>query len=54
MPLLGNDTDGAVTRKRIQDYITAEEKVTAVAITDAATPTAAQLLTNYKCCCCFS
>ena len=44
MPLLGNDTDGAVTRKRIQDYITAEEKVTAVAITDAATPTAAQLL----------
>ena len=46
MPLLGNDTDGAVTRKRIQDYITAEEKVTAVAITDAATPTAAQLLTS--------
>ena len=46
MPLLANDTDGAVTRKRIQDYITAEEKVTAVAITDAATPTAAQLLTS--------
>ena len=46
MPLLGNDTDGAVTRKRIQDYITAEEKVTAVAITDAATPTAAQLLVS--------
>ena len=46
MPLLGNDTDGAVTRKRIQDYITAEEKVTAVAITDAATPTAAQLLNS--------
>ena len=44
MPLLGNDTDGAVTRKRIQDYITAEEKVTAVAVTNAATPTAAQLL----------
>jgi hypothetical protein len=46
MPLLANDTDGAVTRKRIQDYITADEKVTAVAITDAATPTAAQLLTS--------
>jgi hypothetical protein len=46
MPLLGNDTDGAVTRKRIQDYVTASEKVTAVAITDAATPTAAQLLTS--------
>lgn len=46
MPLLANDTDGAVTRKRIQDYITAEEKVTAVAITDAATPTAAQLLVS--------
>ena len=39
MPLLGNDTDGAVTRKRIQDYITAKEKVTAVAVTNAATPT---------------
>ena len=46
MPLLGNDTDGAVTRKRIQDYITADEKVTAVAITNAATPTAAQLLVS--------
>ena len=46
MPLLGNDTDGAVTRKRIQDYITAKEKVTAVAITDAATPTAAELLVS--------
>jgi len=46
MPLLGNDTDGAVTRKRIQDYITAKEKVTAVAVTNAATPTAAQLLVS--------
>lgn len=44
MPLLGNDTDGAVTRKRIQDYVTATEKYTAVALTDAAAPTAAQLL----------
>ena len=44
MPLLGNDTDGAVTRKRLENYITASEKYTAVALTDAATPTAAQLL----------
>ena len=46
MPLKGNDTDGAVTRKRLETYIAAEEKVTAVAITDAAEPTAAQLLTS--------
>lgn len=44
MPLKGNDTDGAVTRKRLENYVAAREKVTAVAITDAATPTAAQLL----------
>ncbi len=44
MPLKGNDTDGAVTRKRIENYIAAREKVTAVAVTNAATPTAAQLL----------
>ena len=46
MPLLANDTDGAVTRKRLETYIAAEEKVTAVAITNAATPTAAQLLNS--------
>ena len=46
MPLLPNDTDGAVTSKRIQAYITAKEKVTAVALTDSATPTAAQLLVS--------
>ena len=47
MPLVPNDTDGAITRSRIQSYITAREKVTAVALTDAnATPTAAQLLTS--------
>ena len=46
MPLLGNDTDGAVTRKRIENYIAAREKVTAVAVTNAATPTAAQLLVS--------
>ena len=47
MPLLGNDTDGAVTRKRLETYIAAQEKVTAVALADAAsTPTAAQLLNS--------
>ena len=47
MPLVPNDTDGAITRSRIQSYITAKEKVTAVALTDAAaTPTAAQLLVS--------
>ena len=46
MPLVPNDTDGAISRSRIQSYVTAKEKVTAVAITDAATPTAAQLLTS--------
>ena len=44
MPLLANDTDGAVTRKRIENYIAAREKVTAVAVTATPTPTAAQLL----------
>jgi len=46
MPLIANDTDGAVTRKRIEQYVAAKEKVTAVAITNAATPTAAQLLNS--------
>ena len=45
MPLKGNDTDGGVTRKRLENYITANEKVTAVALADEnATPTAAQLV----------
>ena len=45
MPLLGNDTDGAVTRKRLETWVAQREKVTAVALTDAnATPTAAQLI----------
>jgi hypothetical protein len=46
MPLVANDTDGAVTRKRVESYVAAYEKVTAVAVTNAATPTAAQLLTS--------
>ena len=45
MPLLANDTDGAVTRHRLETYVAQREKVTAVALTDAAaTPTAAQLI----------
>jgi hypothetical protein len=44
MPLISNDTDGAITRSRLASYITAREKVTAVAVTAAPTPTAAQLL----------
>jgi hypothetical protein len=45
MPLKSNDTDGAITRKRLENYVTAHEKVTAVALTDAAaTLTAAQLV----------
>ena len=46
MPLVANDTDGAVTRKRLENYIAEREKVTAVAVTNAATPTAAQLLNS--------
>jgi hypothetical protein len=37
MPLLGNDTDGAVTRKRLETWAALREKVTVVAATDAAT-----------------
>jgi hypothetical protein len=45
MPLKGNSTNGAVTRKRLEDYITAHEKVAVVAETDAAqTLSAAELL----------
>jgi len=44
MPLLANDTDGAVTRKRLGTWAALREKVTVVAATDAATTmTAAQL-----------
>ena len=45
MPLIANDTDGAVTRKRLETWVAQQEKYTAVALTDAAaTPTAAQLI----------
>jgi hypothetical protein len=47
MPLLGNDTDGALTRKRLQTYIAAQESATAVAVADAAAIlTAAQVLNS--------
>ena len=45
MPLKSNE-NGAIDRTRLAAYIAADEKVTAVAITDAAEPTAAQLLTS--------
>lgn len=45
MPLKPNNTDGTITRKRIEEYITAAEKVVEVAVADeASTLTAAQLL----------
>ena len=45
MPLKPNSTSGTITRKRLEDYITASEKVAEVALSDAAaTLTAAQLL----------
>ena len=44
MPLLANDTQGAITRKRLETYVAQREKVTAVAVTAAPTPTAAQLI----------
>lgn len=45
MPLKPNSTSGTITRKRLEDYITASEKVAEVAVSDAAaTLTAAQLL----------
>jgi len=47
MPLLGNDTDGAVTRKRLESYVATQEKVTVVALSDeASTQTAATLAAN--------
>lgn len=46
MPFKANDTSGAITRKRLEDYVAAREKVTAVALDGAANaePTAAQLV----------
>ena len=45
MPLKSND-NGAIDRTRLAEYVAAKEKVTAVAVTNAATPTAAQLLAS--------
>jgi len=45
MPLKPNSDSGTITRKRLEDYITASEKVVEVEVADAAaTLTAAQLL----------
>jgi hypothetical protein len=45
MPLKSNATDGPITRTRLSAYVTAHEKVSAVALADAAaTLTAAQLV----------
>ena len=44
MPLLANDTAGAVTRKRIESYVAQQEKATVVAATDAATTQSADTL----------
>ena len=44
MPLLANDTAGAVTRKRIESYVALQEKATIVAATDAATVQSADTL----------
>lgn len=46
MPLLANDTDGALTRKRIEAWAAKEERVTVVAATDAATTQSAATLAN--------
>lgn len=47
MPLKNNETDGIISRKRIEAYITANEKIAEVAVADeASTLTAAQLLTS--------
>ena len=44
MPLIANDTAGAVTRKRIESYVALQEKATIVAATDAATVQSADTL----------
>ena len=45
MPLKSNETDGAITRKRLESYVAANEGVTEVAVADEdSTLTAAQLL----------
>jgi hypothetical protein len=47
MPLKANDTDGAVSRKRVESYVAGREGVTEVAETDAAqTLTASELLVS--------
>ena len=44
MPLLANDTSGALTRKRVETWAALREKTTIVAATDAATTQSAATL----------
>jgi len=44
MPLVANNTDGAITRKRLESWVAAKEKATVVAATDAATTQSAATL----------
>ena len=44
MPLVANSTAGAVSRKRIEQYVAAKEKATVVAATDADTTQSAATL----------
>ena len=44
MPLVANNTDGAVTRKRLESWVAAKEKATVVAASDEATTQSAATL----------
>jgi hypothetical protein len=48
MPLLANDTDGAVTRKRLETWAAKEEKATIVALADEASTQSATTLAGAK------
>ena len=48
MPLLANDTDGAVTRKRLEAWAAKEEKATVVALADEASTQSATTLAGAK------
>jgi hypothetical protein len=46
MPLKANDTQGALSRSRVEAYVAQREKVTAVAGTNTVEPTATQLVNS--------
>jgi hypothetical protein len=48
MPLVPNDTDGAISRKRIQDWVAAREKTVVVAAADENTTQSAATLVASK------